>query len=399
MKLFGSHKDAKHLTGKQYVRQAEDTTSEESDAQPQPQEGKKRKGWIAFFIILAVLLALGAGGYAVMKGYIRPPDINPNINPDPGDTGNNDQPNPVDPADPDDDAPAGRYDHKYTFLLLGCDAVSGNTDTIMVGTFDAQKYTVDVVSIPRDTMVNVSWTTKKANTLYGNDNVERAMSGFSDLLGYNLDFYVVVNLEAFVQMVDAVGGITYDVPDVEGGGRGMNYDDPYQDLSIHLKPGTQLLTGKQAIGVVRYRKGYTNADIGRIGTQQDFLRTAASQIIANKNSIKLKDIVTIFLKYVKTDLDYGECMWFAKELFKMDAENITFHTLPGKYDDAVSQGGKYVSYVTIYVNEWLEMINTYLNPFDKDIQESNLNILTRNLSTGKIYSTSGKYAGSASWGN
>ena len=389
MKLFGNHKEAKHVTGKRFELTEEydfyedEKTTDKSGSEEKP----KRKGIRIFIIVLLVLLALGACGYGFLNGYIRPPAASGKIRPvTPDDTGIHGE-----DQNTDGSAPAGRYDHKYTFLLLGCDDGNGNTDTIMVGTFDAKEYTLDIVSIPRDTLVNVSWTTKKANTLYGRDNVERAKSGFSDLLGYDLDFYMIVDLKAFVQLVDAVGGIRYNVPDVEGGGKGMNYEDPAQNLYIHLKPGEQVLTGQQAVGVVRYRKGYRNADIGRIGTQQDFLMTAAKQIIDNKSSISLKDIVTIFLNYVKTDLDYGECAWFAKELLKMDVENINFHTLPGKYDDSLHQGNRYVSYVTIYVDEWLEMINTYLNPFDQDIKESNLNILTRD-SNGNLYATSGKIA-------
>ena len=399
MKLYGNSKRSKHSAGKQYEKPEKEKAPSKKAAKKELKElerkekkakkpKKKGRKLRVFIIVLVVLLAVGAGGYAFLMGYIRPPDSLGNILPAAGgESGEN------------DDSPAGRYDGKYTFMVLGCDDGNGNTDTIMVGTFDAKAHTLNVVSIPRDTLVNVSWSTKKVNTLYGSGNIDRAKEGLSDLLGYELDFYAVVDLEAFVKLVDAIGGVWYDVPDVEGDGKGMNYEDPAQDLYIHLTPGYQLLDGNEAVGVVRYRHGYSSADIGRIGTQQDFLLAAAGQIIENKDSISLTDLITIFLNYVETDLDYGECAWFAKELFKMDIENITFHTLPGKYDDYIHQGTRNVSYVTIYVDEWLEMINTYLNPFDKPITESNLNILTRDPSTGKIYSTSGEYADDPSWGN
>lgn len=401
MKLFGNSKNAKHISSaKHHKRQNNTVPPAENIAEEKPK--KKGKALRIVAIVLVLLLLAGAGGYAFLKGYIRPPDVNPPSPPvdpvDPVDPGPDDPvvpDDPDDPVEPDDPSPVGRYEGKYTFLILGKDKVSNSTDTIMVGTFDAKAYTLNVVSIPRDTMVNVSWSTKRANTLYSSDDIERARKGFGDLLGYAIDFYAVVDLNAFVKLVDAIGGVWYDVPDVEGGGRGMNYDDPAQNLSIHLKPGNQLLDGGDAIGVVRYRKGYASQDIGRIDTQQDFLMAVAKQVLENKSEIGITEIISIFLEDVDTDLDYGECAWFAKELLKMDMENISFHTLPGKYDDSV--GGK--SYVTIYVDQWLEMINTYLNPFDTDIKESNLNVLTRDPDTRKIYSTSGKYAGNSSWGN
>jgi len=339
---------------------------------------------------LIVLAIICGGGYAFLKIYVRPPEIVVNTPVEQ----TSDTPDDTQTQQIDEKSPTGRVAGKYTFLLLGVDKVSGNTDTIMIGTFDVNEHTVNVVSIPRDTLVNVSWSTKKANTLYGG-NIDDAKEGFADIIGYKPDFYAVVNLDAFVHVVDSVGGVWYDVPDIDGNGQGMNYEDPTQDLSIHLKPGYQLLTGTQAIGIVRYRKGYKDADIGRISSQQKFLTAAMQQILDNKLKINIADIISIFLKYVKTDLDYGECAWFAKELLKLNMDNVHFYTMPGKYNDYVL--GK--SYVTITVDEWIEMINTTINPFDKPIKEENLNILTRDPKTNKIYSTTGKYADSESWGN
>ena len=119
----------------------------------------------------------------------------------------------------------------------------------------------------------------------------------------------------------------------------------------------------------------------------------AEQILANKDSIPITTLADVFIKNVKTDLSYGNAIWFAKECLKLDSENITFRKLPGNYHDWING-----SYVTIYVDEWLEMINTYLNPFEEPIVESDLNILTRN-SSGQLYSTSGIYAGNPGWGS
>ena len=394
MRLFGNSKHSKHVSGRKYRREtARMEDDRDYDAvdnrktKKKKSKKKKRKGRRVLVVILFILLALAAVGFAIVKGYIKPPsDIGGILRP--GGAGG------INGSDSEGE-PAGRYEGKYTFLLLGKDKVSGSTDTIMVGTFDAKNYKIEIVSIPRDTVVNVHWSTKKANTLYYSDDPQKTKDGFSDLLGYEIDFYAVVDLEAFVKLVDSIGGVWYDVPDVEGNGQGMNYEDPEQNLYIHLQPGYQLLDGENAIGIVRYRKGYSDQDIGRISSQQNFLKSAAKQIIENKDKLNISEILSIFLNYVETDLNYGECAWFAKELLKMDAENINFHTMPGKYDDYI--GGR--SYVTIYVDQWLEMINTYLNPFDRDIEEENLNVLTRDPSTGRIYSTSGQYAGDPGWGN
>lgn len=354
---------------------------------PPPGRGRKRrkgkKGKRVLIIVLCVLLALAAAAFIWWKLSVKPPETVQ-------------QPKPAANTDADEVTPI-RGDTKYTFIVLGCDDGNGNTDTIMAVTFDTENHTLNVVNIPRDTLVNVPWSIKKANTLYSFSEDEEGakknsamMKRFGDILGYEPDFYVIVDLEAFVELVDAIGGVEYDVP------LDMDYDGA--SVSIHIPAGKQLLTGEQAVGVVRFRSGYANADIGRIGTQQDFLKTAAAQILEKKSSIKISDFVNIFLKYVDTDLTYGNLVWLGTEFMKLDSDAITFHTLPGNYGDYVYHGGANVSYVSINIEEWLDMINTYLNPFDTPIKEENLNILTRNAN-GELYATSGVREGDESWGS
>jgi hypothetical protein len=193
-------------------------------------------------------------------------------------------------------------------------------------------------------------------------------------------------MKAFKALIDAVGGIEYNVP------RNMNYDDPAQNLHIHYSKGVQRLSGQQALEVLRFRR-YADADIGRIRTQQDFLMTAAGQLLAAKGSIKVLDIANIFINYVKTDMTLQNIIWLASELYKLDSENITFTTMPGDYNASVNGD----SYVTIYVDDWLKVINDKLNPFLEPIRLDELSIYTRN-SSGALYLTSGELAGSQSWG-
>lgn len=381
MKLFGNSRKSKHK-GRGAAKSAQSSEISRRAAY----RNKKKKRRRALLITLLMLFTLAAGVFAFYKVYVKPPDMNETKKPD----------NVADaPEEDNGQAPSldGRTANKYTFVVLGTDDGNGNTDTIMVVTFDTDNHKLNVVSIPRDTLVNVSWNVKKVNTLYSVGGTDGVIDGLSDILGYELDFYVIVDLDAFKTLVDAIGGVYYDVPVA------MDYDDPAQNLSIHLQPGPQQLNGEQAMGVVRFRKGYANADIGRIGTQQDFLMTVASQVLENKDSLDLVDLIKIFLNDVETDLTYGEVLWLAKEFYKMDSANIQFMTLPANYDDRIHQGSQWVSYVTIYVDEWVEMINQYFNPFDTPVSADDLSILTRNASTKAIYATDGVYAGKQSWGN
>ena len=278
----------------------------------------------------------------------------------------------------------------YTFLVVGFDQVAYHTDTIMVGRLDTEKHEINVISIPRDTLMNIPGSTKKVNELYlrsinnGGNGIDGTLEGITKLLGFTPDVYAAVDLEAFVQLVDAIGGVDYDVP-VD-----MHYSDPTQDLYINLDAGMQHLTGEQALAVMRFRSGYVTADIGRIGTQQDFLMSIASQFLSLGNIPKLGEFIDIFTEYVQTNMDAGNLAFFARQFLMCSSEDISFETIPANYNDAI----KGLSYVSIYVDEWITMINEKLNPYDQPVTESNVNILTHSSTSG-FYSTTGTIAGGA----
>lgn len=358
-------------------------------------------------IISGVLIVLTVGVFAFIKS-VGPPPVKPDPRPANQATTNINQT--VPPVKTPDTTPTDkvadekgttRDETKYTFLILGMDEGGGNTDVIMVVRFDALTYEMNVVSIPRDTMVNVKWSTKKINSVLANQRREfkgqddesynKAMQGtvetFADVLGFEVDYWFTVNMKAFVTLVTAIGGIDYYVPS------NMEYHDPEQNLHISYKKGMHKgLTGQQALEILRYRS-YPNGDIGRINNRQSFLKTAAEQILAKKNTLNVMELAEIFIKHVKTDLKFDHLVWLGKELLKMDAENISFVTMPGNAQDSVNS----LSYVSIYVDEWLEIVNTLLNPFSDEITATDVSILTRGADR-KLYVTDGNRLGDASWG-
>ena len=355
-------------------------------------KGKKKKRiWLRVLIaVLVFLLAVGGTLVALYCIYVKPPEVadKTNSNQTTADS-NTEQQDDTQDDDKEDVPLTGRREGVYTFALIGMDQVGANTDTIMVVTFDTTAHTLNVVSIPRDTLVNVSWSTKKVNSLYGNGGIEMLMDGLQDLVGYEIDFHVLVDLDAFKKLVDEVGGIWFDVPE------DMYYTDPTQNLYISVPAGYQCLNGEDAMGVVRFRATYVEGDIQRIRVQQDFMKAAIKQMLENVGSINITTLVDIFLNDVDTDLTNGNCVWLAQEFFKMDMSHVEFMTMPGNYTDSVYGG----SYVTILLDDWLDMINTYLNPFYEKITLEDQDILTRDPDSGRIYATTGVYAGDESWGN
>ena len=254
----------------------------------------------------------------------------------------------------------------YNILLYGVDNDAGGSDTNMLMRFDAVNKTVDVVSLPRDTLMSNG---HKLNSSYNNGGTEKLRSNIEDMLGVPVDFYVSVDLKGFITLIDQIDGVDFDVPE------DMDYDDPYQDLHIHFKKGLQHLDGQQSMEVVRFRHNNDNTgyggqqDLGRIGTQQAFLKTVAQKLMKLEN---VPAMAETFLKYVKTDLTLGNLIWLANQALSMGGmDAISFATLPG-------DGAGWYKGMSVYAldpEQVLEMTNSMLNPYATDITADDQNIL------------------------
>lgn len=263
-----------------------------------------------------------------------------------------------------------RKDHFYTILLGGLDDENGGSDTNLLMALDAQNGSIHIVSLPRDTLLNVSWSVKKLNNAYHHGGFSQTMNEVSRLLGIPVDYYVTVDLQAFAELVDAIGGVDFDIP------VNMDYDDPYQDLHIHFEQGPRHLTGQEALQVVRWRQnndgtGYATADIGRIGTQQAFLTAVAKQTLQLSNWDKIGSMAEIFQKSVDTDLKLSNLIWIGEQALTIGSDGIFFHTLPG--DGAGWYKGG--SYYVLDPDATLELVNTYFNPYQQDLTTDDLDIL------------------------
>lgn len=318
--------------------------------------------WLIFAVSLIIVV-----GYTAFMMLAKAPEIKTEIPAVPALAPTDDPSTPIDESAVTPD-PNGfqRREGCHTFLLLGMDDGNGNTDTIMVLTYDVPNQRVSVASVPRDTLVDVPRTVKKINAAYSAGGIEGVQREVSALLGYPVDHYIIVDLRAFKALVDAVGGVDFNVP------VNMDYDDPTQNLHIHLKAGLQHLDGTKALQLVRFRSGYANADIGRVKTQQQFLAALAKKVLSWGSVTKLNEFIEIFSQYVKTDLTVGNLAYFGYQALELDTTaGVTMSTLPG--NGLVSYKGINY-YYELYPEETLQIINGGLNPYNKDITLEMANI-------------------------
>ena len=258
-----------------------------------------------------------------------------------------------------------RKPYFYTILLSGEDDGNGGSDTNILIGFDGQNGAIYGASIPRDTKAIINGKKHKINFAYNSGGSELLADTVSEQLGIPVDFTVSVDLKGFEALVDAIGGVDFEVP-VD-----MDYDDPYQDLHIHFSKGMQHLNGQEAMEVVRFRhnndgSGYGTEDIGRMQTQQKFLKAVAKKMLSFENLISNpRKYAEIFGQYVDTDLSVTDLAWFGMQVLGMGVDKIDFSTLPNEW--------KY-PYIYLDPDETLALVNTYLNPYVEDRTAEDLNL-------------------------
>lgn len=229
----------------------------------------------------------------------------------------------------------------FTVLILGVseDITSKLTDTIIVASYNPKTQKATLLSVPRDTYIgknkNKANTYDKINALY-QKSPEKTLEAINELTGLNIKYYVVINNNALVELVDKIGGVEFDVPIK------MKYTDTSQKLYINLEKGFQRLNGDQAEQLVRFRKNdngtsypseYGDNDNGRMRTQREFLKAVAKQTLQVKNVTKIKSLMDIFKRNVTTNItDWNTVSAYIPYAIEFDTENIRTETIPGEND-------------------------------------------------------------------
>lgn len=219
------------------------------------------------------------------------------------------------------------------FLLLGKSDFM--TDTIMVCSYDPKTQQASMLSVPRDTFIGKdkekARASDKINSRY-QLGVDKTLLAINRVTGMEIPYYLVVDTDALVKLVDAMGGVEFDVP------IDMDYDDESQDLYIHLKAGKQKLNGDQAEQVLRFRHNnngttypqeYGEQDLGRMRTQREFLQTAFKQFFTLSNLFNINKFIDIAESSIETNLDFKTLKDYVPYAVDFNTEDLVTDMLPG----------------------------------------------------------------------
>lgn len=236
-----------------------------------------------------------------------------------------------------------KVDDEILVLFLGVD---GNdltqekglrTDTMILGKANFKTGEIELLSIPRDTRVQINGKEDKINHAHSFGGPNLAMRAVEDFLHIDIDYYVKVDFVGIQEIVEAIGGVELNVP------QRMKYYDPVAKppLKIDLQAGEQTLNGQQAHDYLRFRS-YPNGDIGRVEAQQYFMKELAKQLLSPKNLLRIDKLIKTYYDYVDTNIAISTMLKYGISAGNLDTENMRTEMVPG--ESTTIKGISYWSY-------------------------------------------------------
>lgn len=348
----------------------------EKDTFRKEQQKRKRGNRTILVLTLCLLAVVLIAGSTAAALLAHKPSVDPNP---PFNTDKTEDTATTDVAAKPED-PYTRKEGFYTFLVAGVDDVSMNTDVLMLASLDTVSGKISIVQIPRDTFVNkevggylkvdrVNQVFAAAYNRQRNQGSTEAKSKhlamqdlqkrLSEALCVNIDEYVLINTTGFRNVIDAVGGIWYDVP------QDMSYHDPYQNLHIELKAGYQHLDGDQCEQLIRFRADYATGDIGRVEVRGDFMVEAFRQVVENVKLGSMIEMIPNLFGNVNTSMSVPDIIAYTKMVYGVGKDGISVRTLSGSTVQNPATGQW--KYYALNKKEALADINECLNVYKTDI--------------------------------
>ena len=317
---------------------------------------------------------------------------------------------------------------KINVLLMGVDVDGLRTDAIMLASIDTDAKQVNMLSIPRDTRMYIGNRFQKINAAHAfiGENGEiggptATCEAVTRITGIPINYYVDFSFDGVAHVINELGPIEFEIPDLYGDGVGMVYDDPVQSLHINLPPGKYGgdnadypgLNGSQAVWLMRYRhgnadpdtgkfRGYTNGDSDRVAMQQKFLKAVIDQKVNAGLILKIPAIFKAISTEIKTNFTISDIINYSKFITDFTSESIHAYSLPGEYGIDPKNGDVWI----VDMDATRELVETVFgydasnittgNPDDPDSVEAGKTTLQISQSSGEIVGSGGSSSSGSS---
>jgi len=348
----------------------ERASGEKAPVRRRLKETERPRYLVVLLLVLLMFVVAAVFSVFVIRAFYRPsvdtglpfstpPSSGSENNPNPGTS----EPLPAIVRDPD----------TVNFLVMGKDVYGANTDVIMIVNFNTKTYQINIVQILRDTFVRYEkegcantvyahFLTSEKNTFTGAKArqyaMEQTVKTFEQIFSIKLDYYALVELSVFRQVIDDLGGVFVTIP------FDMDYDDPAQNLHIHLKEGYQLLDGDKSEQFVRFRMGYLLADEGRVDAMKIFMSAILKKLTTDATAPQIVNAVKDVFDSLTTNVTVAEAQYYATALMRVNLNDAVFVSMPGQSDRSI--GWKYV----VQRSTALQIVNDYLNVTNGKVADS-----------------------------
>lgn len=279
-------------------------------------------------------------------------------------------------------------------LLLGMDIGDPNqvdnqsikrTDTIMVVNYNPSTDQIKVVSVPRDTLITNNGKNLKINAAYAVGGYPKIKTEVENLLGININYMVKIDYNAFVELIDALGGVTMEID------QNMIYDDEGQNLHINFKAGeTVKMDGQKAQEFFRWRKnndgsGLANGDLDRIKNQQKFISKVVDKCKNPFILFRIPKILSAIGDNVETNMPSFKVLKYGISFLTVSKDDVSMVTAAGT--PKMINGQSYLVFDK-NANRDLVSYGTVKNSSSSNASKANLKI--KILNATKINGLAGK---------
>ncbi|MCR5845238.1 MAG: LCP family protein [bacterium] len=328
---MGKHANGEHAIAPYTALATADSKDGKPEKEKKPPKVKKKmsRGKKVALTILIVFLTLAAA--AVVAGVLYVRNLNANLH-----TLDSDVAEVLEPV--------SAMGEPFYVLILGSDTRDpgsdrGRSDTIILARVDTASQKVTLISIPRDTRVEIpGYGTDKINAAYSYGGAALVVKTVNKFAGVSISHVVEVDFSGFKEIVDALGGVTVTVPP----------NTYYAGVSV--PEGKQKLNGKQALVFARCRKTYPTGDYQRADNQRQLIKAIAKQVLSS-DVTEMPKIIKSITKAVATDMDVSEIIGLAMDMRGMDTDAIMTAVVPS--GPTMING---ISYVVVYDSEWKAMM-------------------------------------------
>lgn len=244
------------------------------------------------------------------------------------------------------------------------------TDTIVVACIDHANKTLNFLQIPRDLYIGDEdgsiYSGGKINAVYGSprkgeSNINALRRVIAKYLGIPLDHYVIFNIPAVIDLIDAIGGLTINIEQKNG----IDIREYYSGIHQRVGPGWVTLKGSLAIGFIRKRtgikEGYIRGDADRVQAQQ-LAYVALAKKLKNMSMSQMVSVATNCYKNISTDISLNDILGYALEVKGMSMSSMGVYAVPGQYSHYNRS-----SVYCVHKQEYIDLFNEHFNPFGPKI--------------------------------